>query len=249
MALGTRRTLTKGAGQCGLWLLVGLNYVQHVLLRSPPWSLSIVVCGHVLLALFALSYGGVMFTPPLEPPQQWYDAGMPGEADKRTGRSLPPRAYIFNDQIVLGFDHYCGWLGSPIGLHNRKQFVLLLFYGALLTAFAGALSAHEYSVETTDGAAGGLAPGLSWDAIMLFLSPALLIGRATSLMSLSIHAYTALIDAVVAAGLLCFAAYHTRLVLRNTTSLDASSYWDVGARNNWSQARRRPPMPTHFRRD
>ena len=170
MRLSWRRITIALVAQSGICLLLGFNYVQHVLWRSPAWPRTVIVAGHLLIALFLMSWLHVIRTPLLEPPDSWYDVGGPGgEVCKRTGAMLPPRAYIFNGDLVLGFDHYCGWLGVPIGLHNRKFFVLLLFYGCLLSAFASCLSAYDYHFTRSTGSAGDL---FSSKGVFMFLSPA-----------------------------------------------------------------------------
>jgi len=44
---------------------------------------------------------------------------------------------------VLGLDHFCFWIGTPIGLRNRKFFILFLVYSALLCIVGAGFAAHE----------------------------------------------------------------------------------------------------------
>ena len=46
-------------------------------------------------------------------------------------------------KVILGLDHYCYWLGTPIGAHNRKAFVLFVAYSALFLVIGAAHSLHE----------------------------------------------------------------------------------------------------------
>lgn len=233
-----------------IWVFVAFNYVQHAVWRSPPWSVGVFASSHLLLALFALSWWQVTFSRAQGPPQAWYDSVNPiTEVCKRTGVSLPPRARLWDDELVLGFDHFCGWLGVPIGLHNRKFFVLLLLYGSLLTAVGGSLSLHDYLVKSSATpllpSAGGRGGGEDghpslMSSVMVFVSPALflysLYSGAGQLRQLSLEVYTTLFDMATCVVLFVFLVYHVRLVLRNGTTIDPiTSRWDVGRRANWEQ--------------
>ena len=40
-------------------------------------------------------------------------------------------------KVVLALDHYCFWLGTTIGLRNRKYFLLFLLYSCALALWLG----------------------------------------------------------------------------------------------------------------
>ena len=241
--LSLRRLAFASVTQGTMWALIGTNYVQHVIRRSPPWSLSANALGHVLLALFVLSWWHTMVAPLKQVPQEWYDsAHSQSEVCKRTGVALPPRAYIFKDEVILGFDHFCGWLGVPVALHNRKAFVLLLMYGCLLTSFAGVLSAHDFNAHRTRalGLSQPAEDAFELQSLLALLSPGVLIVTMyvgfEELKHASVELFLAVADMGVAAGLMVFSLYHVRLVLRNCTSLEPqTTRWDVGRRANWCQ--------------
>ena len=241
MALSLRRLVIASLTQGGIWFLISFNYYHHMIRRPVAWNSAVVIGGHAILALFVMSWCNVMFTPALEPPAEWHDAGKPGgEECKKTSVTMPPRAYNFKGRVVLGFDHYCGWLGTTVGLHNRKFFVLLLLHGSALCNFAGALAAVDYhAAVTSDEPADG--DESTVQGLLMFISPAyLLMSLCTGFGSLaagaSIDAFMAVVDGVVGVALLLFGLFHVRLVLRNCTTIEPNTIrWDVGRRANWCQ--------------
>eukprot|EP00966_Prymnesium_polylepis_P206776 4790021-Prymnesium_polylepis.1 len=64
---------------------------------------------------------------------------------KISGEILPPRARYLRrtGSAILGFDHYCHWLGTAVGLHNRKFFVLFVVYSAAFCIMGAAHSLHD----------------------------------------------------------------------------------------------------------
>lgn len=129
-----------------IWLIILLNHVVLVFLRPIRCGVLAHIVGYSLLALQLTAYISTLVTPPGSPPGHWTpdsapsaSAGRPGyTVDGRTGAKLPLRARIVHRKgvAVLAFDHFCFWLGVPIGLRNRKLFVLYICYSALLLAFA-----------------------------------------------------------------------------------------------------------------
>ena len=50
------------------------------------------------------------------------------------------------NRCVLNMDHYCPWLSNTIGFHNKKFFVMLLFY-VCLTALSGVIGCLPHFLE------------------------------------------------------------------------------------------------------
>eukprot|EP00966_Prymnesium_polylepis_P215460 4989616-Prymnesium_polylepis.3 len=117
-----------------IWSGVVLNYVVLVLIRPELWPAPVLCLGHTMLPLLVTSFLYTMRTPPGSVPPSWHAEAALGKVqyvlDDRTGQRLPPRSrYVFRaKQAVLALDHFCFWLDVPIGLHNRKSFVLFLCY-------------------------------------------------------------------------------------------------------------------------
>ena len=90
-----------------------------------------------------------MTVHPGAPPFGW-DAEGAGTC-KRSGLPLPPRAMWVRsaDEVILGFDHYCFWIRRPIGLQNRKFFVLFLCWSCLL-CMVGAFAMMEDATVLID---------------------------------------------------------------------------------------------------
>lgn len=230
-----------------IWGLVGLNYVLNWVMRRQPLShggilmdRAILIVGHGLLALTIICYARVLLAPTLPVPKDWSRqaaCGMTAIAScQPDGTLVPPRARVLrNGKMVLGFDHHCGWLGVPIGLHNRKFFVLFLLYAAALCMLGAVLSLYNdphfegvvEQVESDDFAL------ISTGSSMVYVSP---LSHALSFLGLSgVHQYTAVVDAIVASLLICFGLFHVHLVLRNVTTIDRSRAWDMGPSMNWRQ--------------
>ena len=234
------KRLARACGtHAGIWLLIAFNYWQAMVRREQLHPLSIVIIGHVILASFVSAWMHVMFTPILEAPKSWIlmkaDTSE-NAARKSSSAAIPPRAYDFHGKIILGFDHYCGWLGVPIGLHNRKFFVQLLLYASALCTLGGIVATMDYRLSVTIGSeADDTAKSL-----MIFFSPGMLACKILTgvgeVAPLSIHAYLAIVNSVVGAVLFLFGMYHVRLLLTNTTTIDPkTTRWDVGRLANWCQ--------------
>jgi hypothetical protein len=117
-----------------IWSVVGVNWGVHVMVRDEGWSATVVLIGHTLLLLQVAAYVQTSRTHPGAPPPDWPPDWPP-----------PPRArYVRRlDEVILGFDHYCWWLGTPIGWRNRKFFVLFLLWSTALSGFGLWLSASD----------------------------------------------------------------------------------------------------------
>jgi len=108
-------------------------------------------------------------------------------------------------------------------------------YGALLCMFAGFLSAHDAYHATSRSAEEHDGAGVT-QALMVFMSPGLLMLRASRLGEMSLDTFITLVDSVASAALFFFAIFHVRLVLRNhTTLVRDTTKWDCGRRANWCQ--------------
>ena len=139
------------------WLTVIANYLQHALYRLKPWPAEISCMAHLLLGLQLASFVLVVRTPPGSPPQQWIEKAERGlyedaVRDSKTGALVPPRArYVSRaSQVVLHFDHFCWFLGVPIGLRNRKFFLLFLCYSLGLVLLALALDFTDLHAIASD---------------------------------------------------------------------------------------------------
>ncbi|EOD11574.1 hypothetical protein EMIHUDRAFT_214404 [Emiliania huxleyi CCMP1516] len=122
-----------------VWLLVVYNYYAIVRWSDASWPVGVMVTGYGLIALQVASFDRVMRTHPGVLPEEWRVEAHRGHAPfyicRRTGRKLPPRCFHIKSlgQDVLFLDHFCFWLNKPIGLRNRKYFLLFLGYSLLLT--------------------------------------------------------------------------------------------------------------------
>lgn len=129
------------------WALVGYNYYIVKFLPSKPLWMASNAVGHLLLALQVWAYQMTLNTHPGGPPDEWRAAATAGRVEyyvcRRTGRLLPPRAYHIRQirEDILALDHFCFWLNRPIGLRNRKFFLLFLAYSGLVCALGLALCA------------------------------------------------------------------------------------------------------------
>ncbi|KAL1511329.1 hypothetical protein AB1Y20_006134 [Prymnesium parvum] len=218
-----------------IWLVVALNYAALVGVAPQRWQPLTYAAGHALLALQVASYFATMLTPPGAVPESWC-GDMP----------LPPRARFVrrHGEAVLAFDHFCFWLGVPIGLRNRKPFVLYLCYSALLVLFALCLVAYELrrisggltwrpSTTTRADLAGGASLGVLLGSLKLvFLS----LDEQTQ--EWAVWCFCLAVVDLIGVGLLVpFAAFHLQLVLYNRTSLggDEAYRYDIGWAANWRQ--------------
>ena len=133
----------------GIALLEALNYAVNVVLRPEPWNAASVATGYALWAVQAACFVRLQLGDPGSAPAEWDALAADGseQADlcTRTGRLVPMRARYCRraGAVVLGLDHYCHWLGTPVGFGNRKLFILFVGYSAIFCAMGCAHSVHE----------------------------------------------------------------------------------------------------------
>ena len=144
-------------GLCAIWTLELINYLVHVSLRPRPWNAVSTACGYALWGLQLASFAQCQATDPGYAPQNWREThdGAGAYVCKRTGEVLPPRAMYVRRAggVVLGLDHYCYWLGTPVGWGNRKFFVLFVCYSALFCAMGSVHSAYDLLCSLPDAMA------------------------------------------------------------------------------------------------
>ena len=132
-----------------IWAFEGLNFCAHVALRPVPWNTVSQAIGYLLWALQLWSLAACQLAEPAQPTPEWVARAKNGEVVSSTchvtGEPLPPRArYVRRaGMIVLGFDHWCFWLGTPVGFSNRKAFLLFLWYSTLFTMYGAAHTLFE----------------------------------------------------------------------------------------------------------
>lgn len=132
-----------------VWTLETLNYVVHEACRPEPWAAASRAAGYTLWAVQLACFVQVQLTDPGTAPADWEALARAGTEQasvcKRSGRLVPPRGrYVRRTgTVVLGLDHYCHWLGTPIGHFNRKAFVLFVAYSALFCWMGTAFSLYE----------------------------------------------------------------------------------------------------------
>lgn len=243
-----------------IWLFEGLNFLVHVILRPRPWSVASTAVGYALWALQLTCFARCQLTLPGAPPDAWVtraEAGTVSDARrcKRSGAWLPPRSRHVRrvGGVVLGFDHYCHWLGTPIGLYNRKFFVLFVIYSAVFCAVGAAHTLHEVAwglpawLELTAGGRGAAKPAeiiaeswpLAWLAqqaayALASLAPSSMaalwrracaheLGLYTSLLFLA-----AILNLLAATALGCLAVQQALLACFNRVTLaPADATWDM----------------------
>ena len=102
-----------------IWLIEALNYSVHVIFRPEPWNAASVASGYAVWAVQLVSLAQCQLTDPGSVSDEWEaqaKAGaVPSTACKRSGHLLPPRArYVRRaGRVIVGFDHFCFWLGPP----------------------------------------------------------------------------------------------------------------------------------------
>lgn len=124
-----------------LWSCIALNYWHLAVLRQQSWPVSVYAGGYMLLLFQIASFLLCVLIPPGSPPVEWFEAAARGEVerdDSQTESCVPPRSQYVKRHggIVLHIDHYCWFLGTAVGLKNRKFFVLFLVYSLMLVIFA-----------------------------------------------------------------------------------------------------------------
>ena len=69
--------------------------------------------------------------------------------------------------IATQLDHYCHWLGTPVGFGNRKLFILFCGYSAIFCAMGSAHSIYELTYSAPRRL--GLAPLPCADAYAAYM--------------------------------------------------------------------------------
>ena len=134
----------------GIWAIEVLNYVVHnTPWRPEPWNACSRALSYALWAIQLWCFAQLQLSDPGSVPAGWEARAKAGEmvasVCPRSGRLVPPRARFSRraGSVVLGLDHYCYWLGTPIGFGNRKFFVLFVGYSALFCAVGALHSTYE----------------------------------------------------------------------------------------------------------
>ena len=114
-----------------------------------PWNAASVAVGYGLWAIQLICLYKLQLTDPGSVPRSWEQLAAkgiePASIDGRSGRLVPARARYCRraNAVVLALDHYCHWLGTPIGFGNRKLFVLFCGYSAIFCAMGTAHSMYD----------------------------------------------------------------------------------------------------------
>jgi hypothetical protein len=133
-----------------IWLSIFANYVHLAFLRAVPVPSWVWFVGHGLLVLSVSSFVLTVTTHPGSPPPEWMEAAALGRVESEpdavdTEVLRPPRArYVRRiSSTILYLDHFCYFLGTPIGLRNRKYFILFVVYSSALCSLALALDLYD----------------------------------------------------------------------------------------------------------
>ena len=118
-----------------IWCLVALNFYVLAVRRhaQQAWNWLSLLVGYGGLALQALSFYRCRHTNPGTVTDEWVAAAtagtVPASVCPRSGKLVPPGGLYVRragESVILGFDHYCFWLGAPVGLRNRRHLTLTL---------------------------------------------------------------------------------------------------------------------------
>ncbi|KAL1526089.1 hypothetical protein AB1Y20_014818 [Prymnesium parvum] len=132
-----------------IWLFEALNYSVHAVLRPEPWGFASQLAGYSLWFVQLSCFAACQAVLPGAPPHDWerlaHAGGEEAVVCKRSGRLLPPRALYVRRAggVVLGLDHFCVWMGTPIGFRNRKLFILFILYSFVFCVMGSAHSIYE----------------------------------------------------------------------------------------------------------
>ena len=236
-----------------IWLIEALNYGVHVIFRPEPWNAVSVITGYALWAVQLVSLARCQLTDPGGVSSEWEAqaraGSVPASTCKRSGHLLPPRArYVRRaGRVIVGFDHWCHWLGTPIGFRNRKFFILFVLYSAAFCTMGAVHSWAELLVLAPprlghspwgwaewfehDGLGARSRVALDW----LYALLARADGAGCGLYARAVLATCA----INPAGALLLGAMgfnQVLMVILNRTTLDAEqTRYDVGPRANWEQ--------------
>jgi len=133
-------------------------------------------------------------------------------------------------QCIEEFDHFCGWLGTPVGKGNHRGFMFMCFFElwaqivhCLLLIRVGIAEAGRVSMEENPTAASE--PGLM-GGVMFLLS-----NHGLSFFVLIAHFVTI-------PWVICLTSYHVRLIAKNLTTNEVMNmyryehFWVVSGENN-----------------
>ena len=132
------------------WSLIAANYLAFApVVPLSHWCQHL--AGHAVLLLTLRSYALTVHTHPGVPTDEWRARAKAGlEVSRTCERShelLPPRARFVGrvGEVILGLDHYCFYIGGPVGHRNRAHFLQFLAYAVLLCLFGAGLCMNELS--------------------------------------------------------------------------------------------------------
>jgi len=220
-----------------IWALVVGNLVVHEILRPEPWSTAVRAAGYALTALTVGAFFQCVTTHPGSVPEAWRAAALEGNElcvlHHSTGEPVPPRGRYYRryGETLLAFDHHCWWIGRPIGLLNRKFFVLFVLYAASLSGFGMVVSASDLketlALPGTNGSMSDTLALLSPFAFGAIGGPmqAAMVGMAISHMEaneitrLVALYFLSVLDLVACLLLGLFGLWHVRMVRRNTLTV------------------------------
>ena len=207
----------------GICLFVACNYM--IIIPNSSWA-SVILC-HALIGLFCWGLFRTQCTHPGLVPANWLEHAAPSSTPHflcdRSGLRLPLRAQFVarTGEAYLLFDHYCFWLGAPIGLRNRRHFVLFLTYGTMLCAYgsiatgkAGLLLHHTRDPLTVVG---------------ISLAKRLWHARDSTELRVLAYLFMSIFDVIATIILGIFAGYHWYMAARNRTSLSSGNTYDLGS--------------------
>lgn len=129
---------------CGLsfiatiFMILAVSFIfiyEYLILLHPPYMVPVLVIYLVVLSLVLWSLLATAFTEPGKVPFYW---GMSTENNGASQRKYCLHCHNFKPErchhcsacrkCVLNMDHHCPWVNNCIGFHNRKFFILFLFY-------------------------------------------------------------------------------------------------------------------------